>query len=320
MRVVYFGSPRFSADILSELAQHFEVVAAYTMPDKVRGRGKELAPTPVKAVAEQLGIPVETPATLRDAAAMDRLRAYNPDIICIAAYGAILSDELINLPPLGCINVHASLLPRWRGAAPIERAILAGDEEVGVCIMRVKQELDAGDYCVRRSIPVGGQSTQWLTEEIADLGARALITALSQIESGNVRWVAQDESQVTYAEKIVKGELDISPDLTVEQNLRNVQASSEMHPSKCTLAGRRVRVLAAREAAEESAGVVAAGAALSPGQLTFVQGALLAGCADGALAITSVKPDGKRDMAAAAFATGVPALKSGVINGGFSHE
>lgn len=316
MRVVYFGSPRFSADILSELAQHFNVVAAYTMPDRVRGRGKALMPTPVKEVACEMGIPVETPATLRDSAAMDKLRSYEPDIICIAAYGAILSDELINLPPLGCINVHASLLPRWRGAAPIERAILAGDEEAGVCIMRVKRELDAGDYCVRRSIPIAGRSAERLTEEIADLGARALITALTQIESGNVRWVAQDESQVTYAEKISKGELDISPSRTVEQNLLNVQASSATHPSKCSLADRRVRVLSAEAIDAASSELLK----LAPGQLAFARGALIAGCSDGAFAITSVKPDGKREMSAAAFAAGIPVLKAGALDGGFSDE
>lgn len=315
MRIVYFGSPQFSADILSELAQHFDVVSVYTMPDKIRGRGKGLVPTPVKATACRLGIPVETPATLRDAAAMDKLRSYEPDIICIAAYGAILSRELIELPPLGCINVHASLLPRWRGAAPIERAILAGDEEVGVCIMRVKQQLDAGDYCVRRSIPVAGQSAERLTEEVANLGARALITALTQIEVGSVHWMAQDESQVTYAEKISKGELDISPANTVSQNLLHVQASSATHPSKCSLAGRRVRVLTAKKAEHEERSVQ-----LAPGQLAFDDEVLIAGCADGVFEITAIKPDGKREMSAAAFAAGIPALRSGEIDGGFSDE
>lgn len=315
MRVVYFGSPQFAADILSEVAEHFEVVAVYTMPDMIRGRGNALLPTPVKRVALSLNLPVETPRTLKDDDVIEKLSLYKPDVICVAAYGAILTDSVINLPPLGCLNVHASLLPRWRGAAPIERAILAGDEEVGVCVMRMTHDLDAGDYCVRRSIPVAGQTTQRLTKELANLGALALITTLTQLENGNAYWVVQDESQVTYANKIKKGELDLSPNLSVVQNLRNVQASSDTHISKCSLAGRRVRVLSAAPV-DSNVAILE----IKPGQLMYRNQQLIAGCLDGAFAITFVKPDGKREMSAAAFAAGIPALKQEILEGGFSDE
>ena len=205
------GTPRFAAEILDELAEFHEIAAVYTRPDAVRGRGKALVPSPVKEVAERRGLPVRTPRTLRDAAVLSELAAFAPDAICVAAYGAILPKEVLDLPPFGCLNVHGSLLPRWRGAAPIERAILAGDEEIGVCIMAMEEGLDTGDYCVCRSLPAGSRTAAELTEELAALGASALLTALAQAEGGNLRWVAQDEALVTYAEKIAKAALAAKP-------------------------------------------------------------------------------------------------------------
>ncbi len=172
------GTPRFAAEILDELAEFHEIAAVYTRPDAVRGRGKALVPSPVKEVAERRGLPVRTPRTLRDAAVLSELAAFAPDAICVAAYGAILPKEVLDLPPFGCLNVHGSLLPRWRGAAPIERAILAGDEEIGVCIMAMEEGLDTGDYCVCRSLPAGSRTAAELTEELAALGASALLTAV----------------------------------------------------------------------------------------------------------------------------------------------
>lgn len=169
MRVVFMGTPRFAAEILDELAEFHEIAAVYTRPDAVRGRGKALVPSPVKEVAERRGLPVRTPRTLRDAAVLSELAAFAPDVICVAAYGAILPKEVLDLPPFGCLNVHGSLLPRWRGAAPIERAILAGDEEIGVCIMAMEEGLDTGDYCVCRSLPAGSRTAAELTEELAAL-------------------------------------------------------------------------------------------------------------------------------------------------------
>ena len=180
------GTRRFAAEILDELADFHEIAAVYTRPDAVRGRGKALVPSPVKEVAERRGFPVRTPRTLRDAAVLSELAAFAPDVICVAAYGAILPKEVLDLPPFGCLNVHGSLLPRWRGAAPIERAILAGDEEIGVCIMAMEEGLDTGDYCVCRSLPAGSRTAAELTEELAALGASALLTAIIQSSSASV--------------------------------------------------------------------------------------------------------------------------------------
>ena len=215
MRIVFMGTPAFAATILREVANQHEVVGVFTQPDKVRGRGKKLMPTPVKLTAEQLGLPVFTPTTLKDVESQALLAGLSPDVACVAAYGMILPQEVLDIPVHGCVNVHASLLPRWRGAAPIERAILEGDESVGVCIMRMEKGLDTGDWCVRREIPAGDMDAAQLSDELAELGAAALLVALQQIEQGSVAWTSQDESAATYANKIEKGELDIDPSLGV---------------------------------------------------------------------------------------------------------
>ena len=221
----------------------------------------------------------------------------------MAAYGAILPKEVLDLPPFGCLNVHGSLLPRWRGAAPIERAILAGDEEIGVCIMAMEEALDTGDYCVCRSLPAGSRTAAELTEELAALGASALLTALAQAEGGNLRWVAQDEALVTYAEKIAKGELNLDPAESAVANDRRVRASGAAHPARAVVAGRPLTVLAARVADDAPADRLGSGAA------ALIANRLLLGCAEGVLEVTEVKPDGKRAMDARSFAAGVPALR-----------
>ena len=302
MRVVYMGTPTFAAAILEQLIPHHEVVAVYTRPDAVRGRGSAPVASPVKEVALAAGIPVRTPRTLRDAAEQEALAALAPDVICVAAYGAILPPEVLAIPVHGCLNVHGSLLPRWRGAAPIERAILAGDEEVGVCIMAMEEGLDTGNYCVCRSIPAAGATTESLTADLADLGASALLAALTQVEAGRVAWVAQDEAAVTYAEKIAKGELNLNPAEDAVANDRRVRASSAAHPARCVLGARAATVLRARVADD-------APVALAPGQAMLAGKRLYLGCIEGILEVIEVKPDGKRAMEAHAFAAGVPALR-----------
>ncbi|OUO88916.1 methionyl-tRNA formyltransferase [Gordonibacter sp. An230] len=308
MRVVFMGTPCFAAAILENLAQQHEVAAVYTRPDAVRGRGRRLEASPVKASAERLGLPVRTPRSLRDEAVQRELAAFEPDVVCVAAYGAILPKEVLDLPRFGCLNVHASLLPRWRGAAPVERAILAGDEETGVCVMRMEEGLDTGAYCVCRTTSVAGKSADDLTEELADLGSHALLTALVRVERGADVWTEQDERRATYAEKVAKGELDLSPEAPARVLERRVRASSAAHPSRAVVAGRGLTVLSASEA-EGDARALAEG--LAPGGVRFVGKRLLLGTAEGALEVLSCKPDGKQAMDAKAFAAGVHGIKDG---------
>lgn len=298
MRAVFMGTPRFAAAILAELAQQHEVVAAYTQPDKVRGRGRKPVGTPVRQVAESLGIPVFTPATLKDPSVQSQLASLSPDVACVAAYGAILPAPVLEAPRLGCVNVHASLLPRWRGAAPIERAVLAGDEYAGVCIMRMEEGLDTGDWCVRRKIPISGMSAPEIEDELAGLGASALLCALQQMASGSASWTPQDDSLATYADKVAKGELDLDPGACAEENLRRVLASSPAHPSKAKIAGREATVEQAR---------AAEGADLGPGAVSTGRKRLVLGCRDGALEVLRLKPSGKASMDAKAFLAGLRA-------------
>lgn len=306
MRIVFMGTPAFAADILETLAAHEDVICVCTRPDKVRSRGSKMEPSPVKERAEQLGIPVRCVASFKDPDEIRSLEELAPDAICVAAFGALLPKAVLDIPRLGCINVHASLLPRWRGAAPIERAILAGDDEVGVCIMRMEEGLDTGDHCLCRRIPVEGKTAGALTEELAALGASALVEALSQMEAGSARWTAQDGAQATYAEKIGKRELFLDPCLGSVANVRRVAASSSAHPAKCTIGGRVVTVLVVR-ALPAGPGLPAEGEAL------FREGQLMLGCSGGALIVDELKPDGKRAMAGTAFAQGMAALRSGAV-------
>ncbi|MDO4502562.1 MAG: methionyl-tRNA formyltransferase [Coriobacteriia bacterium] len=318
MRVVFMGTPQLAATVLEELAGHHQVVGVYTRPDAVRGRGKELVASPVKACAQRLlpDVPVRTPKTLRDAQVQQELRDLNADVFVVAAYGMLLPVEVLDIPPLGCLNVHASLLPRWRGAAPIERAILAGDHELGVCIMRMEEGLDTGDYCVCRSVYAADRSAADLTDELANRGAQALLTALTHVEAGAAQWVAQDESQVTYAQKIQKGELNVLPQDDLVMAARKVRASSEGHPCRVTLAGKGVTLLRCAPCAADDPAVLATAEQHGPvdaGALRFAHKRLLLGVADGVLEVLECKPDGKKAMAAKDFAAGLQGVKKGTL-------
>lgn len=294
MRVVFMGTPEFSVPSLRALDEAFDVVAVVTRPDAVRRRGKELEPSPVKACAEELGLPViETKRMTPEV--VESLRALEPDVLCVAAFGCILPDAVLDLAPLGCVNVHASLLPRWRGAAPVPRAVLAGDAEVGVSIMEVVPELDAGRYCLVGSVPTEGRTASELLGELSQIGARLLVQAVRAIADGTVEWVEQDESLVTYADKISKAEMCLDPEDTFLANLRRVLASSDTAPARLSVGGKGMRVLAAR----------AAGGNAAPGTVAIEHGRVTLGCSDGTLELLEVKPDGKRAMTAKEWAAGV---------------
>ncbi len=295
MRIVFMGTPDFAVPSLRKLAEKHEVALVLTRPDAVRGRGKKLEPSPVKAASLELGLSV-LEANRMTPEAMGALRSAAPELIVVAAYGCILPDEVLELAPLGCINVHASLLPRWRGAAPIQRAVLEGDERAGVSIMRVVKELDAGAYCRQASVEVGEKPCTQVMSELANLGADELLLAIDEIADGSVEWTAQDESQVTYAHKIEKAQMRLDPALDALSNRRRVQASMDAAPARMQLAGKGVRVTDAR---------VAPNVAVLQGAVLVQQRRVYLGCADGALEVLVVKPDGKRQMEASAWSAGL---------------
>lgn len=305
MRAVFMGTPQFAADILEGLIAHlpegWELAAVYTRPDAVRGRGKQLVPSPVKEVALRSGVSVLTPKTLKEPAAQEELAALAPDVLLVAAYGLLLPQAVLDIPPLGCFNAHASLLPRWRGAAPVERAILAGDEQAGVCVMKMEAGLDTGDFTYSRAISLDGLSAQQALLRLAPLAVQGFCQLLEALAAGApVPWEVQDEALVTYAHKLDKGQLDIVPDQSAALSARKVRASSEGHPSKCLIDGVRVAVTAARPVSE---GDGPEGGVRS-GDAVFFQKKLLLGTVDGLLEVNSLKPEGKKEMDAKAFCAG----------------
>ena len=297
MRIVFMGTPEFAVPSLKAVAAAYDVMLVVTRPDAVRSRGKKLEPSPVKACALELGLPV-LEAKRMDASAIDAVRAARPDLICVVAFGCILPDELLAVSPLGAINVHGSLLPRWRGAAPIQRAILAGDEKTGISIMRVAHDLDAGAWCRQVSTPIGTKTAGQLFDELAQAGAPELVAAAAQIADGSVTWHEQDSSQVTIAEKVKKSEMRLDPADPCNINALRVQASTDAAPARCQVAGRGVRIMLAA-VADANAPQVGAG------EVLVAHGRVLLGCADGALELLRVKPDGKREMDASAWAQGL---------------
>lgn len=288
------GTPDFAVPSLRALAARHEVALCLTRPDAVRGRGRRLEPSPVKSAAGELGVPVvETKRITPEA--VDRIRAARPDAICVAAFSAMVPDALLDMAPSGCLNVHASLLPRWRGAAPIQRAILAGDERVGVSIMRIVHDLDAGAYCRQASVEVGERGCEEVTAELAEIGARELLAALDDVAAGTAVWHEQDESLVTLSPKVTKQEMRLDPADAALANRRRVQASNDAAPARFALGGHGVRAMVARCASED----------VGQGAVLVRQGRVYLGCADGSLELMRVKPDGKREMDASAWAAGL---------------
>ena len=288
------GTPEFAVPSLRALAECHDVVAVFTRPDAVSGRGGKTRPSPVKSAAVALGIPVCEPRTLRDAEQIALVRSFVPEIIIVAAYGLILPLEALESAPHGVVNVHASLLPRWRGAAPVQRAILAGDEVTGVSIMRMEVGLDTGPYCLCLQTPIDDKDASALTAELAEMGATALLRALPTIADGSAAWIAQDESRATYAKKVSKADVSISPALPAADVVRCVRASLPAAPSRVVVGGRSLTLLAARLAAAD----------VAPGRVACTKSALLLGVADGAVEVVRVRPDGRGAMDAAAWARG----------------
>lgn len=211
MRIVFAGTPEFAVPPLRALLDSpHDICGVYTQPDRPAGRGRKLTPSPVKVLAQEAGLPVFQPETLKDEAAQTQLRNLNPDLMVVVAYGLLLPRVVIDIPPLGCINIHASLLPRWRGAAPIQRSILAGDSETGVTIMYIEPRLDAGPMLLKKACPIGPDDTAGdLHDRLSRIGAKALLETLPSIAAGTAQPEIQDESLVTHAAKINKDDAQL---------------------------------------------------------------------------------------------------------------
>ena len=285
MKIVFMGTPDFAVKALEALAARHEVVCVYTREPQEAGRGKKLTKSPVHEFAEAHGILVRTPKTLRSAEAQAELKALQADISVVAAYGLILPQAVIEAFPLGCINIHGSLLPRWRGAAPIQRAIEAGDNESGITIMKVVEKLDAGDMLLKGSVPITAETTgETLHDAMAGLGAELIVKALDNWQ--NLHAEPQDERLVTYAAKIDKAESRLDFSMPAEVLERKIRAFNPYPAVYFEYGGERYKILRAKVVDESGeAGAILDGA-----------GRLVIACGDKALEVTEIQRQGKNKM------------------------
>ena len=294
MRILFAGTPAFAATHLRALlAAGQQVIAVYTQPDRRAGRGRQLSGSPVKALALEHGLPVCQPASLRDPAAQAELAAWAPELLVVVAYGLILPAAVLELPRLGCINVHASLLPRWRGAAPIQRAIAAGDPETGIAIMRMDAGLDTGPVLASARCPIAPDDTGGsLQDRLAALGPPLLLEVLAELARGPLPALPQDERLATYASKIDKAEAAIDWGDNAEIIARKVRAFDPVPVAHASLGGLGLRIWAGTACART--------APAAPGTvLAADREGILVACGAGAYRIRELQLDGRRRLAAA---------------------
>jgi methionyl-tRNA formyltransferase len=263
MRIVFAGTPDFAVPALTALLESdHQLVAVYTQPDRPSGRGRKLTASPVKQVAEQSGVAVYQPVSLREADAIQELKSLQPELMIVVAYGLILPSEVLEIPSKDCINIHASLLPRWRGAAPIQRAIISGDQQTGVTIMRMQVTLDTGPILLTRTIPIQQQSSEQLFKQLAECGAEALMSVIPQIESETIQPQIQDDSLATYAKKISKEEARLDWQQPATVLARQVRGFNPWPVANTQLNAKTLKIWKARELIESTDN-----SELNPGQI-----------------------------------------------------
>jgi len=291
LRIIFAGTPDFAARHLDALlSSEHQIVGVFTQPDRPAGRGKKLMPSPVKVLAEEKGIPVFQPVSLRPQENQQLIADLQADVMVVVAYGLILPKAVLEMPRLGCLNVHGSLLPRWRGAAPIQRSLWAGDTETGVTIMQMDVGLDTGDMLYKLSCPITAEDTSaTLYDKLAQLGPQGLLATLTQIATGTATPEIQDETQVTYAEKLSKEEALLDWSLPAEQLERCIRAFNPWPMSYFVIEDQPVKVW--------KASVINSQAKVEPGTIIEAnkQGIQVA-TAEGILNLESLQPAGKKAM------------------------
>lgn len=299
LNIVYAGTPEFAATALAALLEtEHHISAVYTQPDRPAGRGRKLKASPVKELALAHNIEVRQPESLKDTEAQQALAELKPDVMIVAAYGLLLPKEVLDTPKLGCLNIHASLLPRWRGAAPIQRAILEGDSETGVTIMQMDVGLDTGDMLYKSSTPITAEdNAQRLHDRLADLGATAIVDALNEIQAGNINAEPQDDSLANYAKKLNKAEATIDWQQSAAQIARQVAAFNPWPVAQTQLDDKVLRIWEA-EAMDESNSA-------TPGSVLAAnkQGIDIA-CGEGSLRLKRMQLPGGKPLSCAEFLNG----------------
>ena len=299
-RLVFMGTADLAATVLRRLSAdpRWQVILAVSQPDRPKGRDLALQPTPVKQAALEVGIPVDQPAKARDPVFIERLRSLAPDLMVVAAYGLILPPEVLSLPRLGCLNIHASLLPRWRGAAPIQRAVLAGDTESGVTIMQMDEGLDTGAMLLRRALPITPQMVAGeLHDALAPLGADLLLEALEGLQAGTLQATPQPAEGVTWADKLTREEARLDWQQPAQRLDRQIRAFNPWPAAHALYAGEPVKLLRSRLLPGEVPPGVAPGTVLG-----LLDGSLAVASGQGLLGIDELQRAGRRAVAARDFA------------------
>lgn len=310
MRVVFMGTPEFALPSLDAVIESgHEVAAVVTQPDRPRGRGHHVQPTPVALRAAEVGLPLYKPKAVRHPEFIHAMRALAPDAVVLVAFGQLIPPELLNLPPLGCINLHPSLLPRHRGASPVHAPILAGESRTGVTTMYMDEGLDTGDIILQEEVEIGPwENAGDLHDRLSVLGARLLRETLDLVAEGKAPRRPQDASRATYAPKVQKVEIDWS--LPAERVARLIRGLSPSPGAFTYLGDQRIKPLRAAALVDDG------GPEGDPGEIVGVQGdALVVACGAGRVAVTELQPEGKRPMSGADFARGQrlsPGRKLGV--------
>ena len=310
LRILFAGTPEFAVPALEALhAARHEIAAVYTQPDRPAGRGQTLTASPVKRRALELGLPVEQPSSLRSAEAVARLAGLRADLMVVVAYGLILPQAVLDVPRLGCWNIHASLLPRWRGAAPIQRAIEAGDRETGITLMQMDKGLDTGAMLARSALPILASDTAGsLHDKLAQLGARDIVALLPRLAAGEgptaVAGERQDDALATYARKIGKDDARLDWNRSAAELDRQIRAFNPFPGAHALLAGEPLKIWQARQADVDHPGG-------QPGAVLAVgREGLRVACGSGALDLTEVQKAGGKRLPIAAFLAG-SAIKPG---------
>ena len=299
MKIVFMGTPDLAVSVLDAIVRsRHEVVAVVTREDKPKGRGKEVAMPPVKIYAMEHGIPVFQPERIKDADAVEKLRTYGADLFVVAAYGQILSGEILRIPPRGCINVHTSLLPKYRGSAPIQWAIIEGETQTGVTIMQMDEGMDTGDILMTSTVPISPEETGGsLHDKLAEAGAALIVDALDAIEAGKVSPIPQDEELATYAKMLNKKMGYIRFDKSAEEIARLIRGLDPWPGTYTTWNGKNLKILQAKAFVEKSDE--------EPGTVLRTDGtAIFVACAKGVLKITEVQLEGRKRMQVKDFLLG----------------
>jgi methionyl-tRNA formyltransferase len=297
LRIVFAGTPDFAAKHLAALiASHHDVVAVYSQPDRPAGRGKKLKASEVKTLALEHNLPVYQPQSLKSDDAQAELAALNADVMVVVAYGLLLPKAILDTPRLGCLNVHGSILPRWRGAAPIQRAIWAGDKETGVTIMQMDEGLDTGDMLHIATCPIDENETSAsLYNKLAELGPGALVETLDKLAEGKLSAEPQDDALANYAKKLSKEEANIDWAMDATQIERNIRAFNPWPVCYTQMQGQTVKVWQATVVSQQG----------TPGQvLSADKTGITIACGEQALTITQLQPQGKKPMSAQDFLNG----------------